>query len=267
VERWIVRPGETPGLGRRDPAATSGAPGDEEITRACFDRLSDDLFHLQDRLRAEQRRSLLVVLQGMDASGKDGTIKHVFRGMNPTGVHVTSFKQPREDELAHDFLWRVHKVTPAKGQVGIFNRSHYEDVLVVRVHELVPEEVWRPRYRHINAFEANIADAGTRIIKLHLQISREEQARRLLARLDRPDKRWKFRAADLDERAHWDDYMAAYEEAIARTSTDHAPWYVVPADHKWFRNWAVSRIVIETLEEMDPQYPPPEEDLEGVRVV
>jgi PPK2 family polyphosphate:nucleotide phosphotransferase len=265
-DRWIVPPGDAPALTARDPADTAGAPGGEEETRACFDGLSDDLFALQDRLRAEDRHSLLVVLQAMDAGGKDGTIKHVFRGLNPTGVHVTSFKQPSEDELAHDFLWRVHKVTPATGGIAIFNRSHYEDVLVVRVHGLVPEEVWRPRYEHINAFEAGLAAAGTRIIKLFLHVSRDEQAERLRERLDRPDKRWKFKAADLDERERWEAYMAAYEEAIARTSTTHAPWYVVPADHKWFRNWAVSRIVIEALQDLDPRYPPAGEDLDGLRV-
>jgi PPK2 family polyphosphate:nucleotide phosphotransferase len=264
--RWLVPAGEAPRLGERDPGDTTGAPGDRQATQDTFEALSDELLALQDRLYAESAQSLLVVLQAMDAGGKDGTIKHVFRGLNPQGVHVTTFKAPNEDELAHDFLWRVHKTTPARGLIGIFNRSHYEDVLIVRVQSLVPEEVWRPRYDHINHFEALLGDSGTRVIKLFLHISREEQAERLRERLERPDKRWKFRRGDLAERERWDDYMAAYEEAIARTSTERAPWYVVPADHKWFRNWAVSRIVIETLQDMDPRYPPPAEDLDGVTV-
>jgi PPK2 family polyphosphate:nucleotide phosphotransferase len=265
--RWLVPPGETPELDARDPRDTSGAPGDERETRRTFEKLSDELLALQDRLYAESAQSLLVVLQAMDAGGKDGTIKHVFRGLNPQGVHVTTFKAPNEDELAHDFLWRVHKTTPGRGLIGIFNRSHYEDVLVVRVHELVAEPVWQARYGHINAFEALLADdSRTRVVKLFLHISREEQAERLRERLERPDKRWKFRRRDLEERKRWDDYMAAYEEAIARTSTERAPWYVIPADHKWFRNWAVSRIVIETLADMDPRYPEAAEDLDGVTV-
>jgi PPK2 family polyphosphate:nucleotide phosphotransferase len=186
--------------------------------------------------------------------------------VNPQGVRVTSFKAPTEEELAHDFLWRVHAAAPRRGFIAIFNRSHYEDVLVARVHDLVPEPVWRRRYRHIDHFEALLADADVRIVKIFLHISREEQAERLRARLEDPAKRWKFRPEDLAERARWDDYMAAYEEAIARTSTEHAPWYVVPADHKWFRNWAVSRIVIEALEAMDPRYPEPAADLDGITV-
>jgi PPK2 family polyphosphate:nucleotide phosphotransferase len=266
-DRWIVAPGEAPHLDERDPAATAGAPGDKKQTKAALDDLSDELGALQDRLYAESGQALLVVLQALDAGGKDGTVKHVFRGTNPQGVRVTSFTVPTEAELAHDFLWRIHAAAPRRGYIGIFNRSHYEDVLVARVHELVPEPVWRARYDHINAFEALLAgDASTRVVKLFLHISREEQAERLQKRLDDPRKRWKFNRADLDERKRWDDYMAAYEEAIARTSTERAPWYVVPADHKWFRNWAVSRIVIEALQDMDPRYPEPAEDLDGLRV-
>jgi PPK2 family polyphosphate:nucleotide phosphotransferase len=265
--RWLVPPGAPPDLAARDPADTAGAPGDETTTRAECDRLTERMFELQERLYAESEQALLIVLQAVDAAGKDGTIKHVFRGLNPQGVHVTQFGPPTPQELAHDFLWRVHPSAPAKGLIGIFNRSHYEDVLVVRVQELVSEDVWRARYGHINAFEALLArDGRTRIAKVMLHISREEQAERLRKRLERPDKQWKFRVGDLEDRRRWEEYMAAYEEAIGRTSTGDAPWYVVPADHKWFRNWAVSRIVLETLEDMDPRYPEPDESLDGVRV-
>jgi PPK2 family polyphosphate:nucleotide phosphotransferase len=266
AERWLVRPGEHFSFADRDPRATDGAPGGKKATTAKLPKLAEELAALQDRLYAESSQALLVVLQAMDAGGKDGTIKHVFRGVNPQGVTVTSFKVPTPEELAHDFLWRVHAKAPRHGYIGIFNRSHYEDVLVARVHELVPEKVWRRRYAHINHFEELLHDAGVRIVKLCLHISREEQAERLQARLEDPTKRWKFNPGDLAERERWDDYAVAYEEAIRRTSTPHAPWYVVPADRKWLRNWAVSRIVIETLADMDPQYPPPAEDLDGITV-
>ena len=265
-DRFAVPPGTGFSLAARDPAATDGAPGDKKATKRALDDLATRLAELQDRLYAESAQSLLVVLQAMDAGGKDGTVKHVFAGVNPQGVRVTSFKVPTAEELAHDFLWRIHAHAPGRGEIAIFNRSHYEDVLVARVHELVDESTWRRRYRHINHFEWLLHDSGTRIVKLFLHISREEQAVRLQARLDDPSKRWKFNPGDLGERARWDDYMAAYEEAIARTSTEHAPWYVVPADRKWFRNWAVSRIVIEALEAMDPRYPAPAEDLDDIAV-
>ena len=263
AERWRVEPGTKVHLGKIDTRSTDGAPGDKGSTEAVMDDVLHDLQGLQERLYADGGQSLLVVLQAIDAGGKDGTIKHVFRGLNPAGCKVVSFKVPSEEELSHDFLWRVHDKAPGKGEVVVFNRSHYEDVLVVRVHGLVPEDVWRPRFDFINDFEANLAASGTRIVKLYLHISKEEQAERFQARIDDPSKQWKFRKGDLDERALWDDYMAAFEEAITRTSTDCAPWYVVPADRKWYRNWAVSRILIETLEDMDPQYPPAE-DLTGV---
>jgi PPK2 family polyphosphate:nucleotide phosphotransferase len=264
--RWQVKPGTKVNLAKIDTRSTEGAPGDKDKTEAVSDgELEKELHGLQERLYAEGERSLLVVLQAIDAGGKDGTIKHVFGGLNPASCRVVSFKVPSEEERSHDFLWRVHAKAPAKGEVVVFNRSHYEDVLVVRVHSLVPEDVWRPRYDLINDFEANLAAAGTRIVKLYLHISKEEQAERFQARLDDPSKRWKFRKGDLDERARWDDYIAAFEEAISRTSTDAAPWYVVPADRKWYRNWAVSRILCETLTDMDPQYPPAE-DLTGVVV-
>jgi len=261
--QWRVEPGTKVHLGKIDTRSTDGAPGDKTETAAAVDDLQDDLGELQERLYAEGRQSLLVVLQAIDAGGKDGTIKHAFQAFNPASCRVVSFKVPSEEERSHDFLWRVHAKAPARGEVVVFNRSHYEDVLVVRVHDLVPEDVWRPRYDIIGDFEANLAAAGTRIVKLYLHISKEEQAERFQARLDDPTKRWKFRRGDLEERARWDDYMAAFEEAIGRTSTKAAPWYVVPADRKWYRNWAVSRILVETLEDMDPRYPPAE-DLTGV---
>lgn len=264
--RWRVEPGTAVRLGKLDTRSTRGAPGDRAATEAASEALKGDLHRLQERLYAEGTRSLLVVLQAIDAGGKDGTIKHVFGGLNPASCRVEPFRVPSEEERSHDFLWRVHARTPATGEVVVFNRSHYEDVLVVRVHSLVPEDVWRPRYRFINDFEANLAAAGTRIVKLYLHISKEEQAERFQARLDDPDKRWKFRTGDLEDRARWDDYRAAFEEAISRTSTDLAPWYVVPADRKWYRNWAVSRILVETLQDMDPRYPAPAEDLTGVVV-
>jgi PPK2 family polyphosphate:nucleotide phosphotransferase len=264
--RWRVKPGAKVELAEIDPRDTAGAPGDKEEAQGLLSEANERLAGLQERLYAEDGQSLLVVLQAMDAGGKDGTIKHVFNGVNPQGVQVTSFKAPTDEELAHDFLWRVHQRTPAKGTIGIFNRSHYEDVLVVRVHDLVPEKVWKGRYELINAFEAGLAAAGTRIVKLFLHISKDEQAERFRDRLEDPSKNWKFRTGDLKERERWGDYMDAFEEAIGRTSTAVAPWYVVPADRKWMRNWVVSRILIETLEDMDPKYPPPEEDLSGVVV-
>ena len=266
-DRLRVEPGEVVDLSRVATGTPEWAPGDKEANAGAAAALADDLADLQERLWAEKARSLLVVLQAIDAGGKDGAIRKVFTGMNPMGVKVTSFGVPTEEERAHDFLWRVHEATPAKGEIGIFNRSHYEDVLVVRVHDLVPEEVWRPRYELINDFERNLAMAGTRIVKLFLHISKEEQAERFRSRLEQPDKRWKFRKGDLDDRARWDDFQAAFAEAISRTSTDVAPWYVVPADSKRFRDWAVSEILVDTLRAMDPQFPEPEEGLDGIVVV
>jgi PPK2 family polyphosphate:nucleotide phosphotransferase len=215
------------------------------------------LGELQERLYAEAKRSLLLVLQGTDTSGKDGTVSHVIRAMNPQGCRITSFKQPTAEEKRHDFLWRIRRALPPPRYVGVFNRSHYEDVGVVRVHELVPPRVWRARYETINNFERRVARRGTTIVKVFLHISFEEQSRRLLARLDDPTKRWKFDPKDVAERDNWSDYIAAYNDAIGRCSTNVAPWFVVPADNKWFRNWAVARLLIETLDEMDPQYPQP----------
>jgi PPK2 family polyphosphate:nucleotide phosphotransferase len=255
ADRWRVAPGTRVRLAERDPEDTGGAPGDKQATEAELPALGERIAELQDRLYAEDERALLVVLQGLDAAGKDGTVKHVFGGVNPMGLEVRAFKAPSDEELAHDFLWRVHASVPAHGHIGLFNRSHYEDVLVVRVEELVPEKVWRERYELINAFEAVLAHGGTRVLKVFLQISREEQQKRFDERRTRPDKRWKYREEDLQVSAKWDAYQTAYEDALERTSTDDAPWYVIPADRKWMRNWAVSRVVVEQLEAMDPQYP------------
>jgi PPK2 family polyphosphate:nucleotide phosphotransferase len=248
-----VAPGTTVDLGAFDPDATHGhskVESERELA-AGLERLSS----LQDRLWAEAKHAVLVVLQGIDAAGKDGTIRHVMGAFNPMGAQVTSFKVPTPIELAHDFLWRVHQRTPARGEVGVFNRSHYEEVLVVRVHDLVPKAVWSNCYEQINAFEQSLAESGTTILKFFLLIDRDEQKRRFQARLDDPTKRWKFRLGDLDERRLWDSYMAAYEEALTRCSTDWAPWYIVPANHKWFRSLAVAEILGDVLEGLGAEYP------------
>jgi PPK2 family polyphosphate:nucleotide phosphotransferase len=237
---------------------------DRDSAEDEFRVLRNELIEYQRRLYADGSMKLLVVLQAMDAGGKDGTIRRVFKGVNPQGVQVTSFKVPTRHELARDFLWRIHRAVPAKGMIGVFNRSHYEDVLVVRVHAIVPEEVWRPRYAHINAFEKSLAESGTTILKFLLHISSDEQKQRFQARLDEPDKNWKFSLDDLEKRKLWDDYAAAFEEMLAKTTTKWAPWYVVPADQKWYRNLAVTRVLVDTLKTMDPQYPKPEQDLSGV---
>lgn len=222
------------------------------------------IVELQERLYAEGKQSLLIVFQAMDTGGKDGTIRSVFQGTNPQGVQVVSFKAPSSEELAHDFLWRIHAHTPARGMVTVFNRSHYEDVLIVRVKNFVEEKVWRKRYDVINNFEHMLALNGTRILKFYLHISKEEQKTRFQERLDDPAKHWKFSLGDLKEREFWDQYQAAYEDAINHCSTDHAPWYAVPANRNWYRNLIVARTIADTLEDMNPQYPEQPEDLTGV---
>lgn len=225
------------------------------------------LAELQQLLHADGRFALLLVLQAMDAGGKDGTIRRALSGLNPQGVQVTSFKAPTARELAHDFLWRVHAHVPTRGHIGVFNRSHYEDVLVARVAGLVPEEVWRGRYAHVRAFEALLRDAGTSLVKVYLHVSRAEQAKRLRERLDDPEKRWKFDAADLEARAHWDDYRAAYAEAFARCGTPDAPWTIVPADRKWYRDVVVATALVEALEALPLRWPEPRLDLERYRAL
>jgi PPK2 family polyphosphate:nucleotide phosphotransferase len=222
---------------------------------------------LQKRLFAERRRALLVVLQAMDAGGKDGVIRSVLTGINPAGLRVASFGVPTATDLDHDYLWRIHRELPERGRIGVFNRSHYEDVLVVRVKDLAPSSRWRRRYGHIRDFERMLVDEDTAVVKLYLHISAEEQRARLQDRLDSPDERWKFRLGDLEERARWDDYMAAYRDALRETSVPDAPWYVVPGDRKWVRNLAAAWILRDALERLDPRYPEPAEGIEGVVVV
>jgi len=256
TQRFLVPPNTPVTLSDYDPGYAGGYTSKGE-TKAELKRNGKRLQELQEVLWAEGKHSLLIVLQAMDAGGKDGTIKHVMRGVNPQGCQVTSFKVPTKEELDHDYLWRVHKATPRRGYIGIFNRSHYEDVLVVRVHNLVPEAVWQQRYDQINQFEKLLADSGTTILKFFINISKEEQKERFEARLRDPRKNWKFSMGDVEERGHWDDYMRAFEDALSRCSTPWAPWYVIPANHKWYRNLAVSQIIIEALENLDMRFPPP----------
>jgi PPK2 family polyphosphate:nucleotide phosphotransferase len=239
-----------------DPDSTPGLKNSKRVTRDVKKHRAR-LFNLQERLYAEHRRSLLIVLQGMDTSGKDGTITHVIGGMNPQGVLISTFKQPTPEERRHGFLWRIRKRLPEVGQIGIFNRSHYEDVIIARVHDLAKPPVIERRYGIINAFEKELVKRGTKIVKVCLHISYDEQRRRLLDRLRDPDKHWKFHETDIDERAYWDEYQSAYSIAVTQCSTPSAPWYVVPANDKDYRNWAISRLLIEVLDEMDPQYPRP----------
>ncbi len=263
-KKFLVEPGNKVHLDRRDPAFSAGHTSEDEA-RATIDKDVERLRDLQYLLYAENARSVLIVLQAMDAGGKDGTVRHVFRAFNPQGANVHAFKQPTREEAAHDFLWRAHAAAPPRGQITIFNRSHYEDVLVVRVHELVPKHVWSKRYDRIVEFEKNLIQAGTHVIKFFLHVSAEEQLRRLVARLDDPSKHWKIDEVDFGERKRWSDYEKAYEDALERTSTERAPWYVIPADHKWFRNLAVARIVVQTLSELKMQFPKPQVDIHALR--
>lgn len=255
MEQYRVKPGSHVDLSRWDPNDKSVFPGSKKEGRVELLALNERLEALQELLYAEHKHKVLIVLQATDTGGKDGTIRHVFEGVNPQGVKVASFKKPTPEELAHDYLWRVHKHTPGKGEIVIFNRSHYEDVLVVRVHSLVPPEVWGKRYAQINAFERTLAEEGTTLLKFYLHIDLEEQKQRLQARLDEPNKRWKFNPDDLKERKLWPEYIKAYEDVLSKTSTERAPWYVVPANRKWYRNLVVARIIIETLEGLEMRYP------------
>lgn len=237
---------------------------DQDTAREATLDLQKRLIELQNMLFAQSKYALLIVLQAMDGGGKDSTIKAIFQGVNPQGVRVTGFKVPTSEELAHDFLWRIHRQVPAKGMIGIFNRSHYEDVLVVRVNEIVPEPVWRARYEQINAFEQLLAANGTTILKFYLNISKNEQKKRFIERLTEPDKHWKFSRGDLPVRERWDDYMQAYEDVFTHCHTPAAPWHIIPANKKWYRNYAIMRTIVQTLEAMPLAYPAPEEGLEDI---
>jgi PPK2 family polyphosphate:nucleotide phosphotransferase len=263
--RYRVEPGRPVRLAEVDPGQSEGFKKKKQVAKELAkqrDRIAD----LQARLYAEHRRSLLIVLQAMDTGGKDGTIKGVFQGVNPQGCQVWSFKAPSGEEADHDFLWRYHTRTPPRGMIHIFNRSHYEDVLVVRVKDLVPEEIWRPRYETINRFEQALTLSGVTVLKFFLHISKDEQKRRLESRLDDPDKRWKFSPNDIKERERWDDYQAAFEDALNECSTTYAPWYVVPANKKFYRNLVIARSIADTLEAMDPRYPKADPGLKGLKV-
>lgn len=245
-----------------DPQYNGGLDKDE--TKAETKKLRERMAELQEILYAQGKYSVLIILQAMDAGGKDSTINKVFSGVNPQGFRIASFKKPSEEELAHDFLWRIHKEVPTKGKIGIFNRSHYEDVLVVRVNNLVPKKVWQARYDHINNFEKLLVDSGTTILKFYLHVSKEEQKERFQDRLDDPSKHWKFSKGDLPVREQWDDYMRAFEDAISHCNTDYAPWYIVPANRKWYRNYVIIKTIVEVMEAMPLEYPPAEDGLDEV---
>lgn len=255
MDHYLVKPGKKIKLDEWDPNDKSLFNLEKDEAESELIELNHKLEKLQEMLYIEQKHSLLVILQGMDTSGKDGVIQHVFEGVNPQGVRVASFKVPTPEELGHDYLWRIHKQTPRKGEMVIFNRSQYEDVLVVRVHSLVPEEVWKKRYEQINAFEKTLAEAGTTILKFYLHINKDEQKERLQARLDEPDKNWKFNPGDLEERKLWPEYQKAYEDVLGRTSTEYAPWYIIPANRKWYRNLLIGEILVETLKNLDMKLP------------
>jgi PPK2 family polyphosphate:nucleotide phosphotransferase len=264
IEPLVVHPGEPARLAERDPHFALGLDKNEGKRR--LDELKERLGLLQNRLYAERRRSVLLVLQGLDASGKDGVVRKVFGGLNPMGFRTASFRSPTVTELAHDYLWRVHAVLPARGEIGIFNRSHYEDIVSVRMLGLAREEVWRRRSGHIREWERMLTDEGTHIVKVFLDVSREEQRVRLQERIDDPEKRWKFERNDLKVRERFDEYRAAWDEAITETSTEWAPWHVVPADRNWVKALATAALLVEALETLDPQLPPTEPGIEGLQV-
>jgi PPK2 family polyphosphate:nucleotide phosphotransferase len=258
-KRFVVEPGRKIRLSKYDPEDTAGF----KDKTAALDAVKGNtvrLAELQYLLYAENKHALLIVLQAMDGGGKDGTIRHVMSGLNPQGCTVTPFKVPSHEEADHDYLWRIHKRVPPRGEIGIFNRSHYEEVLVVRVHNLVPKSVWSRRYSQINAFERILAENNVNIIKFFLHISKDEQERRFQQRLDDPTKNWKLEPADFEERKYWDEYMEAFEVALSRCSTSWAPWFIIPADRKWFRNLAVSQIIVEALEDLKMKFPKPKID-------
>ncbi len=267
MDKYRIAPGKKFSMQQINPNDSANFPsgksdGEEELLK-----LNKKLEALQELLYAEQKHKFLVVLQAMDTGGKDGVIRHVFEGVNPQGVSVASFKVPTPQELSHDYLWRVHQQTPGKGEIVIFNRSHYEDVLVVRVHNFVPKKIWSKRYEQINAFEKVLAEEGTTILKFYLHIDKDEQKKRLEARRDDPEKCWKFNVGDLKERELWDDYLQAYEDAISRTSTEWAPWYVVPANKKWYRDLVVASVIINKLESLKMEWPAADFDPKAVEII
>ena len=261
----LVKPGEKIDLGTYDCGATFGR--DKDKSDAELSANLARLTNLQERIYAEAKHAVLIVLQGIDAAGKDGTITAIAGAFNPQGTEVTSFKEPTLEELAHDFLWRIHAAVPGKREIGIFNRSHYEQVLVVRVHKIEPENVWRRHYGEIRDWERMLTDSGVTILKFFLAIDKDTQRKRFQERVDDPTKRWKFSSADLPERALWTDYQAAFEEMLPETSTDFAPWYLIPSNHNWLRNLAISEIVADAMEDLNPQYPEPAAGIEGLKVV
>jgi PPK2 family polyphosphate:nucleotide phosphotransferase len=263
MKSYRVKPGQKVDLSDFDPSDASGFKGGKKDAQDEQLNLTRQLITLQELLYAEHRHKVLIVLQAMDTGGKDGTISHVFEGVNPQGVRVAGFKEPTPIEMDHDYLWRIHQQMPGKGEIVIFNRSHYEDVLIVRVHELVPPEVWKQRYEQINAFEKMLSEEGTTILKFFLNISPEEQKQRLIDRLKDKTKQWKFNPGDLKERQLWKKYMQAYEDVLSRTSTDYAPWYIVPGNRKWYRDWVVTTTIIDALKDLDMKYPTPGFDVDA----
>ena len=265
AEELIATPGKKVRLEKWNPEETLGWSKNHKM-KASLEKTIEKLDKLQYLLYAEHKRALLIVLQGLDAAGKDGTIRHVMSGVNPQGCRVTSFKKPTPEELAHDFLWRVHQAVPPVGDIGIFNRSHYEDVLIARVHNLVPKDVWSKRYDEINGFECMLDENNIKILKFFLHISKDEQKRRFEQRIEDQDRRWKISESDFAERKYWDDYTAAYEAVLTKCSTERAPWYIIPANKKWFRNLAVSHIIVETLESLQMKFPAPSVDISRIKL-
>ena len=264
MKKYKVKPETRVKLSKWDPDDTGDFKDGKKEGLAEIEKLNVKLEALQELLYAEHKHKVLVVLQGLDTGGKDGAIRRVFNGVNPSGVNVANFKTPTHEELDHDYLWRAHKAVPGKGEMVIFNRSHYEDVLIVRVHELVPPKVWGGRFDQINEFERMLVENGTTILKFYLNLDKDEQKERLQARLDDPAKHWKFHLADLEERKFWPDYMKAYEDVLSKTSTEYAPWYIVPANHKWYRDVVISSVLVDTLEGLKMKFPESEENLEGI---
>ncbi|MAT44566.1 MAG: polyphosphate kinase [Anaerolineaceae bacterium] len=266
MDKYRVKQGQTINLEDWDANEISLFPEGKKAAKDKTKKLNKKLEALQELLYAEHKQKVLVVLQALDTGGKDGTIRAVFEGVNPAGVKVASFKVPTAIESDHDFLWRIHQHTPGKGEIVIFNRSHYEDVLVVRVHNLVDKDIWKKRYDHINNFEKMLTDEGATIIKIFLHISKDEQKERLQERWDVPEKNWKFSSGDLKERALWDEYQKAYEDVLEKTSTDYAPWYIIPANRNWYRNYLISSILVKKLESLNMEYPLPEDGLDNIEI-